>query len=241
MHADPLNRKILFPRQATPNGEPLIPVLQLYADDIPDLPFPTETDVLQVLWCPHDHLPRYAPRPQLHWRDSSRCDQHQYRPPHPHGAQPEYLPTPCILHPERVIDYPGADLPRELYVVLEDRFDQLEQATGWLFDSDLAVSPGVKVSGYPTWTQSPDWPDCPTCKEPMNHLLTINSMEFNGDDWRIWLPREDQPATDPTVIHRDLAHLISPHGLTLGDGGGIYIFDCRTCPYYPYTYRYDCS
>ncbi|WP_280429510.1 hypothetical protein [Nocardia brasiliensis] len=46
---------------------------------------------------------------------------------------------------------------------------------------------------------------------------------------------------NPVLIHRDPAHLINPHGLNLGDAGGIYIFDCRTCPYYPYTYRYDCS
>lgn len=32
--------------------EPLIPVVQLYARDVPGLPFPEGTDVLQVLWLP---------------------------------------------------------------------------------------------------------------------------------------------------------------------------------------------
>ncbi|MDX3232642.1 hypothetical protein [Streptomyces sp. ME19-01-6] len=27
------------------------PVLQLYAADVPDLPFPPGTDLLQLLWC----------------------------------------------------------------------------------------------------------------------------------------------------------------------------------------------
>ncbi len=36
-----------------PEGpHPLVPVAQLYARDVPDLPFPEGTDLLQVLWCP---------------------------------------------------------------------------------------------------------------------------------------------------------------------------------------------
>lgn len=31
---------------------PLVPVLQLFAADVPDLAFPSATDLLQVLWCP---------------------------------------------------------------------------------------------------------------------------------------------------------------------------------------------
>jgi hypothetical protein len=35
-------------------------VLQLYASDAPDLPFPPGTDLLQLLWCPYDHEPYCA-------------------------------------------------------------------------------------------------------------------------------------------------------------------------------------
>src|SRR5262245_40812923 len=40
---------------------PLVPVLQLYAADVPDLPFPPGTDLLQLLWCPYDHGPLRPP------------------------------------------------------------------------------------------------------------------------------------------------------------------------------------
>ena len=50
---------------------PLVPVLQLFAADVPELPFPAGTDMLQVMWCPFDHEPAYAPRPEVFWRDST--------------------------------------------------------------------------------------------------------------------------------------------------------------------------
>lgn len=41
-----------------PEGpHPLVPVAQLYARDVPDLPFPEGTDLLQVLWCPYELVP----------------------------------------------------------------------------------------------------------------------------------------------------------------------------------------
>jgi hypothetical protein len=48
---------------------PLVGVLQLYARDVPDLPFPDGTDLLQILWCPNEHgLPWSGPRPEAFWR-----------------------------------------------------------------------------------------------------------------------------------------------------------------------------
>jgi hypothetical protein len=32
---------------------PLAAVLQLYAHDVPELPFPERTDLFQLLWCPN--------------------------------------------------------------------------------------------------------------------------------------------------------------------------------------------
>jgi hypothetical protein len=34
---------------------PMIGVPQLSANDVPDLPFPLQTDLFQLLWCPNDH------------------------------------------------------------------------------------------------------------------------------------------------------------------------------------------
>ncbi|WBB91316.1 hypothetical protein [Verrucosispora sp. WMMC514] len=63
---------------------PLVPVLQLLADDVPELPFPEGSDVLQVLWCPFDHDPWSAPLPRLHWRRRSAIGPRLTAMPPPH-------------------------------------------------------------------------------------------------------------------------------------------------------------
>ncbi|WP_431682421.1 DUF1963 domain-containing protein [Kitasatospora sp. KL5] len=141
---------------------PLVPVLQLFAADVPELPFPPGTDLLQVVWCPFDHEQGHVPRPEVYWRDSSACDAER-TPPRPSGAKDDYLPRPCVLHPERVVDYPSWDLPEETGDALEERFDEVEEGTGWSYWSHLSVSEGIKAGGYPTWTQEPWWPDCRSC------------------------------------------------------------------------------
>ena len=60
---------VAFPE---PENEPVpfVPVLQLFAADVPELPFPAGTDLLQVAWCPFEHEHLYVPRPEIFWRDS---------------------------------------------------------------------------------------------------------------------------------------------------------------------------
>ena len=220
---------------------PLVPVLQLFAADVPELPFPAGTDVLQVLWCPFEHS--YIPQPKLYWRDSSTCGGELAAHPRPDGADENYLPDPCVLHPERVVDYPSWDLPNELAEALRERFDRVEKETGWSYHQHLSVANGVKVGGYPTWTQEPVWPDCAGCGQRMEHLLTVNSVEFDGASWRSWLPVEDTPDTGTIwdLPYDDRRLIQSPPGLMLGDMGGIYLFVCRRCPDQPYAHWFDCS
>jgi hypothetical protein len=68
----------------------------------------------------------------------------------------------------------------------------MEEETGWSYHHHLSVSDGIKVGGYPTWTQDPAWPDCPACGQRVEHLLTLN---IDGEAWRTWLAVEDTPAT----------------------------------------------
>ncbi|MEV7402042.1 DUF1963 domain-containing protein [Streptomyces sp. NPDC091267] len=222
---------------------PLVPVLQLYAREVPELPFPAGADVLQVLWCPFDHAAGYVPRPELYWRDSSASDGESLTPPRPDGAGDDYLPAPCVLHPERVVEYPNWDLPDDVAEALEERFEQVEEETGWSYWSHLSVAGGVKAGGYPTWTQDPCWPDCTGCGGRMDHLLTVNSAEFDGESWRTWLPTEDTPASGTIwdLPYEDRTLIQRPPGLMLGDMGGIYLFVCLRCPDRPYAYHSDCS
>ena len=123
-----------------PRGEgpiPLVSVLQLFAADVPGLPFPANTNMLQVLWCPFDHKPACAPRPEVFWRVSTQHDLEPADPPCLADAPRDYLPSPCVLHSERVTEYPSWDLPRDIADALQPRFEQLEKETGWSYHYHL--------------------------------------------------------------------------------------------------------
>jgi hypothetical protein len=49
---------------------PLVPVLQLRADDFPEMPFPPWADLFQLLWCPLGHNYAFMPKPFVFWRNS---------------------------------------------------------------------------------------------------------------------------------------------------------------------------
>ncbi|GAA2394708.1 hypothetical protein [Dactylosporangium salmoneum] len=224
---------------------PLVPVLQLLAEDVPDVPFPKGSDVLQVLWCPFDHDPWSAPVPQLRWRRRSAIGRPLATMPAPHeDADPWRVPGACVVDPERVVEYPSMDLPWELGSEIEEPVRRLRAETGWDYDYDLSVAPRIKVGGYPGWTQSPDWPDC-ACGARMEHLLTVASWEFSRGDERRWIPLEDRAAMAGWGFDSSDEHpwraLQNPAGLMLGDAGGIYIFTCVSCPDRPHDYRFDCS
>ncbi|GHJ48936.1 hypothetical protein Cs7R123_62780 [Catellatospora sp. TT07R-123] len=224
---------------------PLVPVLQLYAADVPELPFPAGTDLLQVLWCPFDHAPFSSPRPLLRWRQAADITDRLAHMPDPDGeADPEHLPQACVLAPERVTEYPTHDLPEGVWAQIRDAVAQIRQDTGWDYDADLAVASGTKTGGYPGWTQSPDWPVC-GCGSRMEHLLTVASWEFSRGDEKRWIALEDRPAMtgwswDAPDTHPWWA-IRNPAGMMLGDVGGIYLFACAVCPSRPFDYRFDCS
>lgn len=229
-------------------GEPyegevyLVPIVQLHRGHAPDAPFPAGHDLLQVLWCPYDHGELLCPLPRVYWRSSH--DVHQLRPaPSPHAeASEKYIPDPCVVHPEPVSEYPSWDLPEGLYDRLCGRFEQLEQETGWSYQYHLSDAPGIKVGGYPGWTQDPVWPECGWCEQPMDHLLTVSSWEYDGASWHTWLPVEDRPNDDESPWNCERARAAqNPAGLMLGDAGGVYVFECRSCPERPTDHWFDCS
>jgi hypothetical protein len=226
-------------------GVPLVPVLQLRFEDIPELPFPEGTDILQVLWCPFDHDPWSAPRPQLYWRRRADIGARREAMPDTHeDADPAYIPDQCVVDPERVTEYPAHDLPRDVWSQIGETVEQIEADTGWQYDTDLAVASGTKTGGYPGWTQSPDWPVC-DCGTRMEHLLTVASWEFSRGDEKRWIPLQDRAAMAGWGFNSSDDHpwraIQNPAGLMLGDVGGIYIFVCLICRHRPFDYRFDCS
>ncbi|MEU3902148.1 hypothetical protein [Streptomyces sp. NPDC045251] len=225
-----------------PEPVAMVPVVQLYARDVPELPFPAGTDVLQVLWCPLIHDDEAgAALPRVYWRNerqvaagvvlSDRTEPYEY--------EEEFMPRPCTVTPTRAVEYPNRDLPEDLAQTLGRRFDEVEEAFGFSY-YEVATTGQSKAGGYPGWLQQPDWPDC-RCGRRMEHLLSITATEpVEGR----WFPLDEQgpESLDPgrwTKTDHTVVDTIG-HGMDMGDLGGVYLFVCPACPDMPYTHRYDC-
>ncbi|MFF3020692.1 DUF1963 domain-containing protein [Streptomyces sp. NPDC057939] len=245
MCAEPNHYKPL----AAPVGpEPIamVPVVQLYARDVPALAFPAGTDLLQILWCPliHEEEP-YAANPRLHWRSTALTTAGALteEPPRPHVTDEEFVPRPCTVSPTPAVEYPNWDLPDELDELLGERFDDFEIEHGYSYH-EVATTQQSKVGGYPAWMQTPRWPRCAGCDTRMEHLLSVTATE-PGMGRRLPLddrdPLQDPAATPSWQAEADTAAVATfGHHMCMGDMGGMYFFVCRTCPGTPYTHRYDC-
>ncbi|WP_344505007.1 hypothetical protein [Dactylosporangium maewongense] len=198
---------------ARPN--PLIPLAQLWASDVPDLPrtdpHGDTFDVLQVLWCPVEHLRDTAgPAVQIRRRRAADLPTDLLTdPPQGDVQHAGWLPTPCLLHPEQVTDYPCADA---LPPALRDRMPP-GVAAGF-------VAPGWKVGGYP---RRPGGFPCPHCGTPSELLLVISDHEYDDESFH-WIPLEEQDldwsAPDGDAHQR-------PTGLRLTTD--VHLFTCPGC------------
>lgn len=209
----------------------LVPVAQFYLRDVPELPVPDGSDLLQVLWCPREGWDA-MPQTQLVWRDSTSVggDLAEMPPVDP-DAEEEYLPKPCLIHPEAVLEYPAA---LELDKTLRDRITAWATQEGhdpvfndhayrWshFYSHNLSVAPGWKVGGWGHWgVTDPEPLRCDACAAVMVPLLTIDSYE-HGESWT---PEEDQEAM---AAGRDNA-LAFPTGVWIGRGYTMQIYTCPT-------------
>ncbi|MFD7069989.1 hypothetical protein ACFV97_22485 [Streptomyces sp. NPDC059913] len=226
-----------------PEPVAMVPVVQLYARDVPGIPFPPGTDVLQVTWCPLIHDDEAGTvLPKVYWRSEQAVVAGRVLsdPPMPYEYDEEFVPRPCTVTPTRVVEYPNGDLPDGLARTLGQRFDAIEEAFGLSY-YEMATTVQSKAGGYPGWLQRPDWPDC-RCGRRMDHLLSITATEpVEGRWFRSVGQGSESPDTgrwSTTGGHPDVDTV--GHGMDMGDLGGMYLFVCRECPDMPYAHRYDC-
>jgi len=206
---------------------PLLPVAQLFRRDVPDLKVPEGCDLLQLLWCPYDgHRELGTVGVHLRWRTASDVSGPLAEPPEPEivGYQ-GYLPEPCVLHPEQVVEHEFRGL------LPEDLQERIEEWEGWdnmdLYQVALSIAPGWKVGGFASWHLTDPAPvDCFSCGRPMELLLTVDSKEWDGGS-KSWCPVEDQDrAGEPD------ANL--PTQMVVGRGGSLNVFVCPADPIHPY-------
>jgi hypothetical protein len=217
-----------------PVPSPLVAVAQLRAADVPDLCAPAGADLLQVLWCPNEHENddgSWAPAVTLRWRRERDVRTVLEQPPAPTlVSEARYLPHPCVLRPERVVEYPWwQDLPAEL----GRRVRAWDLEHDGLYHRQLAMAPGWKVGGWPPWpTTDPVPMYCARCGTPMRHLLQIDGGEW-GDRQR-WRPLEERDLDAGTA-----GYAAEPTGVVVGRSGLYRIFHCPRCPDAPVPFRVD--
>lgn len=197
---------------------PLVPVAQLYRRDVPDFTGPDDADVLQVLWCPLDHPEEgYNPRVRLFWRRSTDVTQLLDAAPEPPVVNDDYLPTPCVVHPEQVREYQyGGLLPEELDArITEWEGDAEEDDDGRSYQFDLSLAPGWKVGGYANWSLTDPHPmNCAECGTAMTLLFTADSSEWHGTGGS-WKPVEESPDASR-----------GPTDVSIGRSYALYVFRC---------------
>jgi hypothetical protein len=242
---------------------PLVTVLQLLSDDFPEMPFPPGVDLFQMLWCPREHgdipecrekpCPMSWADPRFYWRSRRQVARPRPDNPPPQEAYYEYVPFPCRLLPERVTEFPSVyDLPEDVRQRISEWEDQNLGPDGMHaceYEAELSVAYGTKVGGYIHWIQSPWEPGC-ECGRPMEHLLTIATVEWNGVGDLRWTPVEEQATFASFPGAWDQWHeehkaiwdaLWNPTGLNLGDAGQMQLFVCRHCGRWPIVPIIECS
>jgi len=195
---------------------PLVAVLQLRQEDAPSqLKYRDGTDLLQLLWSPRDHG-EGGPKSQLFWR--KRANIAGVTEPNTEAAFMNYVPVPCRLFPERVLEFPDwSAIPASL----ETRA-KLEQAIGQeKYESARTAAVGNKAGGYPVWRGNAQPPSCDTCKWGMDYLLTIANNDF--DDAHVPVEEEKLPREGYSRAT----------GLKLPGSGVANVYICRRCQHWP--------
>lgn len=218
----------LSPRQGL--GAPMVALVQLTAEDFPEITFPQGADLLQILWCAGHHCcPEHAPC-RVAWRRAAEVTEIRHDPPAPDlagelpGFFETYIPSPCVLHPERVVEYPWLhDLPEDL----ERRIAAWDEDKD-LYD-DLSTAPGFKIGGHIITGSAPSGLECRACGAPAVLLLQLGNSEGYGR----WCPIEDRDL-DPGTLEYDQAD--RPTGMLVDYGSGG-LFACSADPEHPVLFH----
>jgi hypothetical protein len=218
---------------------PYVPVLQLRAEDFPEVEFRPGADLMQLLWCPRDH--EMWMRPALFWRSRAAVLRLREAMPSAERAYPGYVPLPCRLFPERVTEYPSHnELPPGLARKLEewDRRGGKMPGIYKLYLEALSTYLGCKAGGYADWPMGDETPSCRGCGRRMDLLLTLGNSEGH---WKEAVPVQEWPLhADRRKNERAIENAANAPGFQFIGEGNFFLFICRRCPDWPVRHVTQC-
>ncbi|MEV7123779.1 hypothetical protein [Kitasatospora griseola] len=206
---------------------PLVPVVQLCAADVPEIPFPEGTDLLQILWCPHWHTTLSGPQqhycgpaPSIFWRAAARLGHTVTRPAA--GGAGGFVLEQCTVHPEHITEYPDPDdLPEPLQEQIYAWEDSLGDESAFDYRNDLSLAPGLKTGGWPYWPEASRSVRC-ACGSDMHLLLTLPNGERAADSW--------DPVEDHIHTSEDYNEELDDPTRFSGAREGVLVYICRRDP-----------
>jgi len=196
----------------------LVPVLQLHRGETSAVPFPDGTDLLQLLWCPSSHE-HHGPAARGFWRNAASVTDPLPVMPEPNHVQRDgFVPRPCLVHPEDVVEYPPTCLaPRhdEHYTRFGMMPAELEDAVrlwseGQPEDADydiLSQAPGWKAGGWDPCSADTGLLRTCACGARMRPLLSTSYSEWlhlwppQGDPGFVWGDPARRQDREPTGIN----------------------------------------
>jgi len=215
-----------------------LPVMQLRRDDVPELPFPDDSDLFQLVWCSRLHDDDFQPRIRLYWRRERDITHPRASFPRPIAVtsddatvnmmSADYLVPlyECAVAPERIPEYPSLTELDHMKVISDDVSEDLWDAQN---RGELGTAHGgTKVGGWPVWNQEPVEFACPH-GHAMRYLLSFEASEpieeliLSPDEQEVWQRLEAREET----AYRE------PTGMNFGRSGFLYVFWCPQCPDHP--------
>ena len=185
-----------------------VPVLQLRQEDVPNMAFMPETNLMQLLWIPQSSdSTGYDPKLEVFWRKLEAEVNTSLLKPDYHENEDMYRVAECVIHPENVIEYPYIDeLSRVEQQAIRDWEATisppltLDSVPEPVYQYQLSTCPGSKIGGYPQWSGQNS--DIPTNAQgqPLEYLLTIADNEWGGYAERRWRPIEQIAPPDGRMV-----------------------------------------
>ena len=223
----------------------LVGVVQLNAQDFPQIPFRPGADLLQLLWCPttedvHDDAYMF-PKVFAYWRDSKAVSDPIDTHPLPDFMETinNHYPISCRFFPETVHELPKpAGLYRlpnhdEIHAALT-----VDEKVWYQYQDDLCACPSTKLGGHPYWIQNDDTPEC-ACGSKMDLLLQLCDWEYtNMDSTRRWISLADRWVVDEWRTNPAAEAVLRPPDFDFGHEV-YYFFVCPKCPDRPVRFVYQ--